>query len=748
MAQKKPALPKTATPTSADPVVIKPGPAKKAGAGGPKRRLSRHKNRTAWFRARVTWPLREARVDHLKKEIRRTSTTLAAPAQALNWQLAGPTNIGGRCTSLVCHPTDPKRLWIGAAGGGVWRSIDGGQTWKASWRKNTVLQIGSLAIDPQRPTTLYAGTGEANLSADSYPGDGIYRSRNSGATWARWAGPAQGLPRRIGCIAIDPFDSNHVLVAGVGFGRVSADNDFGGLYVTRDGGASWQRETFVSSANYWCHHVVFDPQTRGTVLATVTGPGIKSGIWRSTDGGASWTQLRTGLPAPDTMGRTSLALARSNPKVIYAIVADARPGNSDGVLGVFRSGNGGNSWTNVAGNHFDDEGQMSYGNTIAVHPTDPNHVVCGGVDLHLSTNGGASWRRASEWDADRGSARYAHADHHALVMPAHAPGRVWSANDGGVDCSEDGGRNWRNLSNGLSITMYYDVDVAQTDARLFGGGAQDNGTLVTTSGRPDDSFELLGGDGGWMVVDPREAGHIYASYQFGGMHRFRNGTQRKVSPPFKPEESGGMWMVFITFDPNNSDTVYTGNHCVYRTRNDGLSWDKLTAPLDGSPISAIEVAGPASKNIYVATENGGFFRSLDGGTTWSANLAGGVLPGVMITRIAAQPGAPGTVWITCANIGNAHVFRSDDAGASWQDVDRGQLPDLPHHALLVRPDKPTELWVCNDAGVFFTPDGGASWRNATGQLPRVMVVDLVYHRASKTLLAATYGRSIWKAQLT
>jgi photosystem II stability/assembly factor-like uncharacterized protein len=595
---------------------------------------------------------------------------------------------------------------------------------------------------------MYCGTGEANLSLDSYPGNGVYRSTNGGASWSAWALSAKkGLPRRVGTIAVDPFDSKHVLVGGIGYGRVSDDNDFGGLYSTRDGGTSWVRETFVNVGNYWCHKVVFDPVTSGQIFVTVTCPGMASGIYRSTDAGQSWAQLKTGLPGPDRMGRTALAIAPSNPKVIYALCADAA-GQNDAVLGVFRSSNGGSSWVNVGGSHFAKEGQMSYGNAIAVHPTDANQVICGGVDLHRTSNGGQTWSAASHWDAQRGTADYAHADHHMLVMPAAAAGRVYSANDGGMDVSNDSGATWSNRSAGLAVTMYYDIDVAQTDVRVFGGGAQDNGTLVTKTGALDDAFELLGGDGGWMVIDPKDAGHVYASYQFGGMYRFRNGATRKVSPPFKPGDSGGIWMVYICFDPNDANTVYTGSQRLYRTRNDGVSWNALTPVLDGSPICAIEVAPANSKNVYVATENGSFFRSLDGGATWSANLADGTLPGVMITRIVTHPQDPRDVYVTIANFGNHHVFRSIDAGASWSDIDGGKLPDVPHHALLIRPDQPGQLWVCNDAGVYVTGDGGITWRNGSGNLPPAMVVDLVYHTASKTLLAATYGRSIWRLGLT
>jgi ligand-binding sensor domain-containing protein len=295
--------------------------------------------------------------------------------------------------------------------------------------------------------------------------------------------------------------------------------------------------------------------------------------------------------------------------------------------------------------------------------------------------------------------------------------------------------------------MYYDMDIAQTDARVFGGGAQDNGTLATNTGNAHEFFELLGGDGGWIAIDPRDAGHIFASFQFGGMYRFRNGGFRKVTPPFRDEDMGGVWMVYITFDPNDSEVVYTGNQRVYCSRNDGLSWNALTPSLDGSPISAIEVAAADSRCVYVATENGGFFRSLDGGVNWSANLANSTLPSVMITRVASHPTNAREVCITVANFGNSHVFRSTDAGSTWADIDRRQLPDVPHHALLYRPDAPQNLYVCNDAGVYLTRDGGASWLDSTLKLPNAMVVDLVYQRNAKTLCAATYGRGLWQLQL-
>jgi photosystem II stability/assembly factor-like uncharacterized protein len=434
--------------------------------------------------------------------------------------------------------------------------------------------------------------------------------------------------------------------------------------------------------------------------------------------------------------------------VLYAFASDESSGRSDLLLGVFRTRDGGATWRDVAGAQLRKEGQISYGNSIAVHPTNPNHVLCGGVDLYLSSNGGGKWTRVTKWDAQRGRPNYAHADHHFLLMPPAAPGRVYDMNDGGMDVSEDGGRTWQNRSAGLSVTMFYDLDVAQTDGRLFGGGAQDNGTVVTSDGRDNTFSEILGGDGGWIVFDENDARHLYASYYNLNLFRWRPGANpQDVSPNAESLEKASVWMAFITMDPANPKRVFTGSYRVWRTLDDGATWKAVSPNLDGSSIAAIEVAPADPKKVYVGTENGGFFRSLDGGANWSANLSGAGLPGHAISRIETSPTDADILFVTVANFGHSHIFRSEDGGVNWADVDKGQLPDVPHHAAVIPPDDPTTLYVCNDVGVYVSPDLGKSWLDLTRNLPNVMVVDLVYHEHDGTLTAATYGRSIYRMKV-
>jgi photosystem II stability/assembly factor-like uncharacterized protein len=671
-----------------------------------------------------------------------------APHKQAKWRPIGPWNIGGRATCLAVPPDRPEWIYLGSAGGGVWLSKDRGKHWRSAWPDDFEQNIGSLAIDPQHPNVIYCGTGEANGSADSYPGTGVYRSTDRGKTWTQIASPGQhGVSTRIGCVAVDPFDSGHVCIAGF----VKAKSE-AAMLVTRDDGSTWNKAAFTRP-NERCHCIVFHPRNRGVIFATIQSPTdaavSRSGIWRSTDGGVNWRRRTKGLPGPELFRRLSLAIAPSQPDTIYAL-ASTRIGSGDRVLGIYRSDDGGDVWRKTSEEEFFGEDQMSYSNCIAVHPEDPDFVIFGGLDLHLSRDGGSNWTRVTRWNRKRGHPEYAHADHHALVMPLRSRGYIYDANDGGLDVSRDGER-WVNRSAGLEITMFYDVDVACTNEHHYGGGTQDNGTVITKTGRPNDFHTILGADGGWMVYDPMDCYRIVASEQEMRLYRLRDGRKRvAIFRQIDDQELSDVWMSYIALDPNNPRVAYTGSIRVWKSINGGFSWNPCSDWLDGSVISSIDV-GTKSNRLYVGTRRGGFFRSDDGGVTWSRNLGRGQLPRCDITRIESHPRNQDLVFITLgqtkAETRISHVWKSEHKGDSWTDVDRGRLPQIKHTALAFRTDKPDYLYVANHVGVFATRDLGKTWLNITANLPNAMPVDLVYHERSKTLTVATYGRSLWRLQL-
>ena len=290
----------------------------------------------------------------------------------------------------------------------------------------------------------------------------------------------------------------------------------------------------------------------------------------------------------------------------------------------------------------------------------------------------------------------------------------------------------------------------KADGRMFGGGLQDNGTnvtlvgkimtdlgkAVTLSGKPDDFIEISGGDGGWMIIDPQNSEHFYTTSQNMSVSRFRKSDGwADVSPPAHRNETDAVWMAFLEFDPDDSRTVFAGGLRVWRTKDDGNNWQDVSPVLDGSAISAVEIAQANTKMLYVGTEKGGIYRSTDGGNTWSEDLASPVLPGFTVTRILTGPTNAQIVYVTVANFHASHVFRSKDGGATWTDIDRGRLPDVPHYAVAIPNAKPSTVYVCSDAGVHVSTDAGETWKSLTRNLPTVPIVDLVYHETDGTLTA-------------
>jgi photosystem II stability/assembly factor-like uncharacterized protein len=680
------------------------------------------------------------------------------PGGKAAWEFLGPDNIGGRITCLAAVPGKGKDgedlLYAGAACGGVWRSEDSGKSWQQSWDDKAVtLNIGSLVLDPEDPAVIYCGTGHSYESGDSLPGAGIYRSVNGGKTWALSAD--DGIPQRISAIAIDPKKRQHVRMGGISlFGSQGS-----GMFVSENGGDSWKLDADFPVPVCQCHSVVFDSQ--GTLFTAISG-GPQGGILRLKKG-RKWERLTNGLPPGEEFGRTSLAIGGGfGREAIYALVANPK----GGFRGIFRtSGESGDAigdrWVSRGGSIFPDDGPMAYNNCIAVDREDPSLVLWGGDNLRRSTDGGCTWFQVTEEDAGDQSFSYAHADHHTLLIPR--PNVVYDGNDGGVDMSDDGGISWVTRSQGLAITMFYDIDVARKTDEEFGGGTQDNGTVLRRAVTPQSNgdrknaggqpaqqknFEFtqeLDGDGGWMVYDKNNPSHIYGSSQNMEIYRYWPDTDWvDVTPAdLDGDERLRVSVTVLAIDPYDSNTVFTGSTRVWRTRNDGGSWKPVSQHLDGSAITAIEIASADSRVIYVGTKYGGLFRSADGGNNWEDARRFERT----ISRIATDPKDARFVFVTVwghDQDGLSHLYWSYDGGTSW-NRDSKALPSVSHNAVVFNTDEPEYVFVANDVGVWASPDRGAQWYDITGNLPNVMVADLVYHAGSgPTLTAGTYGRGLWR----
>jgi photosystem II stability/assembly factor-like uncharacterized protein len=689
----------------------------------------------------------QARAD---REIARLSTS-AAP---LVWTQAGPYNVGGRVTALAVAPGGAT-VYLASANGGVFKSTNGGVNWTPIFDTWSDFSIGALALEPGSSTTLWVGTGEANASVDSYDGRGLYRSRDGGVTFE-----PMGLAEtaRIARVAVDPGDPDHILVAAMGT-QFSTSPDRG-LYRSTNGGQTWTQPLFVNDSTGVCD-VVFNPAHPETVFAATWervrrptyrrayGPGC--GIWRSIDGGASWTRLSSGLPAPsDNVGRIALGVAPSRPTTVYAQVVSGAAGGYSG-LGVWRTLDGGDTWTKRDQSGFLNMfgGFGWYFGDLGVDPADPEKIYAMGVSFRRSIDGGANFLDITG---------AAHVDQHALWIDPANPQRIYLGNDGGFYWSTDGGAVWHK-SLDLPITQFYAGAIDPSDPNRLLGGTQDNNTLLT-AGSPSGWNAILGGDGFQCLVDPVGPDTVFAEYQYGcygtGLLRSANGGSSFSAPTgFVPSDRYN-WSTPIVMHPADHRVLLVGSHRVYRSVDNGQSY----APISGNLTRNIPAAlvygtlttldiSPADTALYYAgTDDGKVWRSDNRGAVWTDITAG--LPIRYVTRVTADPANSQVVYVTLSGFGLdeplPHVYRSQDRGTTWASI-AGNLPDVPANDILVDPADPATLYLATDVGVYATRNLGAGWFPLGLGMPAQAVFDLTLHAPSRTLVAATHGRSQWRLDL-
>ena len=692
-----------------------------------------------------------AQTRRIESDTRRGSPQLSD----VQWRLLGPSNIGGRLIDLVLHPTTPGTVYVAAGTGGVWKSTDGGATLTSAWSDDLPQSMGALAIAPDG--TLYAGTGEPDHGGGgSYYGTGIYRSTDGGATWTSLGLTNTGA---IGRIRIDPTNPQRIFVAAQG--RLFDTGGDRGVYLSEDGGATWRQVLDGLNDSTGAIDLAINPANPDTILAAMWdklrfpdgreygGPG--SGVYRSTDGGESWTRIGAPLPTPESEpGRIGVAFAESDPNRAYAISND-RIGN---LTGFFVSTDAGATWTRPltgeAALDAADGGFAWWFGRLWVDPDDADHVFSAGVPMMESHNGGLTWTRG----------RGIHVDQHAVAWHPSQETRVYVGNDGGLYWSDDNGNvvgAWT-ASSDQAYMQFYAMDVSAQDVTRVSGGTQDNGSL--RSWGEDDWNEYRGGDGMMNRINPVDFNNVYACSQNGGCARSDNGGDTMTSIRARFAGTRFNWVSPLEIAAGAPDTVYFGSNILNRSDDRGVTWRAVSLDLTGGPtprnatsygtITAIGIAPTDKETVYVGTDDGRLWVSRNGGGTWT-RLTDPDLPDRWVTRVTVDQQNANVAWVTYSGFKwesetQPHVLMTTDGGATWRDIS-GNLPQAPVNDVIRHPKHNKWLYIGTDMGVFFTPNLGRNWLKVGETFPAVPVTDVHFHAASKTLFAATYGRSIYHATI-
>ncbi|MFH0736299.1 MAG: T9SS type A sorting domain-containing protein [bacterium] len=675
--------------------------------------------------------------------------------QLAEWEFAGPTNIGGRIIDIEFVTLNPNIVYAGAATGGVFKSTDMGQNWFPIFDNAATLSIGDICLDPADPNIIYVGTGEANGGHNNFPGAGVYKSTDAGLTWTN-----MGLTNTcsIGRIIIDPLDRNKIFVAAVG--SYFVPNNERGLYVSNDAGLTWNKSLFISDST-GCIDIIMNPANSSVLLAAmwerVRQPGYAhlygptSGIYKSTDGGINWIKMTTGLPNSNTtnVGRIGFDVSKTSPDLVYSIFNDGA-----NYKGFYRSTDFGTSWTSV---DTDSEILVGVSNfswyfgQVRVHPTNPQIVYALDVSFMRSTNGGQTWPIIYGY----GGPEQLHVDHHALAFNPENPNYIIEGNDGGINISTDAGVTWGQRAV-LPITQFYEIGLDKNNPQRLYGGTQDNNTIRTMTGAINDWDPILGGDGMYVIVDYTNPDIIYAESQWGNLGRSTDGGQSfwYATNGIDSDEPTN-WSTPVIMDPNSPNILYYGTNRIYRTVDSAVSWTAISGNLTSglySPrlgtVTTIAVAKNNSEYIYAGTDDSQIWVSKNNGATWNEVSDG--LPIRWVTRLIVDPADENIVYATFSGLRwkdpESHVFKSTNAGSTWQDIS-SNLPDAPVDAFAVDNNDPNILYLGNDIGAFVTFNGGINWEILGNGLPVVPVNDMKIQEETNFLIIGTHGRSMYKINL-
>lgn len=709
-----------------------------------------------WYNDQRAFPTGHIPADWREKaerQIEKNNLQKSSAAMApLSWTSIGPNNIGGRVRSILVDPSNSNTVYAGSVSGGVWKSTNAGTSWNPTKDAAPNLVIGCMAMDPNNSSVIYAGTGEGYFNLDALRGAGVLKTTDAGANWTlltNFATPNSSFSYYyINKLYVRPDNSSIVYAAMLG-----------GIWRSTDAGAAWTKLN-VPSSSVRCTDLVVNPTTPDIMYAAF-GHFSTDGIYKSTNGGTSWSKLTTGMPpTSERYERISLAIAASNPSVVYACLTDSNSNTHS----IRKTTDAGANWSAVTtpndntpqvnGTHLG--GQGWYNNVIAVDPTNANVVYTGGINLFKSTDGGTAWTRIT----DGYGSPFVHVDQHAIAFDPTNTQNVYFGNDGGVYKSTDGGTSFSAMNSGLAITQFYS-GALHPSAEIYYGGTQDNGTVKPVTAASQTWSMVFGGDGGFTAVDAATPTTVYTEYIYLSFQKSLNsGLNWTRSMTGIPTTGGAQsdgtsdrcsFIAPFEMDPSNSQVLVAGTYRVFRTTDAAGFWTAISGDLTGAgasaTISALAIAKSTGATIYAGTSGGAADSSrvwvtTNTGSNWT-QLTKAPLPNRYVTSIAVHPTNKDTVIVTYSGYGGGHVFRSTNRGGIWTNIS-GDLPDLPVNKVIIDPANPNiHLIIGTDLGIFETTNGGTNWTQQNNGLANVSVADLD-RRGDGILFAATHGRGMFR----